>query len=484
MLTRSTFAAVVWMSLAVTWSLADDQLPWAADYAAACQQANAQGKLVLLHFYSDDCPPCVRVERNVFSQPAVAEAVGRCCVPVKVHVRKTPELATKYRVQQWPTDVFVRPDGQEVTRSVSPQSPDVYINMTTSIAAAAGVNAARQTAQNIPPAQPSSATTPAPWTAPSAQGTVAQVNAQADAAPPWMVQGAGDTKQQLQQTAQQYGQSAQQLQQGVQQQAQQQGQQVWQTAQGQVNQAATGYAQYAQQAAQQASQNTQQSAQQSTQAAADAAKEVINRYAQPLTQSPPVAPQFASLPATQPAPTSMPWQAPSAPAFAATNAPPAAWAPPAGQPTQTLAAAAAAFPAEANPALAPAPAAQAAGSYPVAMSGYCPVTLATEKKWKKGQPQFGVMHRRRTFLFASEVEQKKFLLEPDRYSPVMTGYDPVKFMQTGELVDGNAGYSLTYRKQVYLFTDDTSLKTFWQNPAQFTEGLRQAMTQQEGRTLR
>jgi YHS domain-containing protein len=125
-----------------------------------------------------------------------------------------------------------------------------------------------------------------------------------------------------------------------------------------------------------------------------------------------------------------------------------------------------------------------AGAYPVAMEGYCPVTLAAERKWKKGQAQFGAVHRRRTFLFTSEAAQQKFLADPDRFSPVMVGYDPVKFMQTGELVDGRATYSLTYRKQVYLFTDDASLKTFWTNPSQFTEGLRQAMSRQEGRTIR
>lgn len=130
------------------------------------------------------------------------------------------------------------------------------------------------------------------------------------------------------------------------------------------------------------------------------------------------------------------------------------------------------------------PANVATSAYPVAMEGYCPVTLATERKWKKGQAQFGAVHRRRTFLFVSQAEQQKFLADPDRYSPVMVGYDPVKFLQTGELVDGRVANALTYRKQVYLFTDDAALKSFWMNPAQFTEGLRQAMSQTDGRTIR
>jgi thioredoxin-related protein/YHS domain-containing protein len=483
MAVRNSLTAIVLLAIAACTTQADDQLPWASDFAAACQQANAQGKLVLVHFYSDDCPPCVRVERNVFSQAAVAEAVGKTCVPVKVHARKSAELAAKYGVQQWPTDVFVLPNGQEVSRSISPQSPDQYIQMANSMAAASGVPAGRQNNGTVAGAPPQ-ASAIAPWAAAVPQNAIAQVNAQADAVAPWMAQGAADARQQVQQTAQQVQQGAQQLQQGTQQQAQQ----AWQYAQGQTQQAmnATTQAtqQFGQQATQavaagtQAAQQTAQSAQQSTQAAADAAKEIINRYATPLGTTPPaVTPPGTAAPAAGNAP----WQQPAS--VAANSAPPLG----ATAPAQTLAPTnnVAASPQDTNPALAPSAPAAAANNYSIAMGGYCPVTLATEKKWKKGQPQFGVMHRRRTFLFASEVEQKKFLLDPDKYSPVMTGYDPVKFMQTGELVDGSAAYSLTYRKQIYLFTSDASLKSFWQNPVQFTEGLRQAMNQQErGTSLR
>ncbi len=451
MAVRTSLAAGLLLACCVLASAAEDQLPWAADFAQACQQANAQGKLVLLHFYSDDCPPCVRVERNVFSQAAVAEAVGRNYVPVKVHVRKTPALAAKYQVQQWPTDVFVTPEGLEVKRSVSPQAPDDYINLTNAVAATAGVGAGRTNKA----AAPSPA---APWLMASPSNAIAQVSNQAEAPAPWIAPGAAAAAQQTaQQTAQQVQQSAQRVQQNV----QQAGQQAWQYGQAQANQTMLNTTQAAQQATQQVS----QTAQQSTQAAADTAKEVINRYAQPLSQ---------------PAAAGASWQPPSvagAPAFAPFSA----------QPTQTLAPAstgsASAY--ETNPALAPPPAAIASGSYPIAMDGFCPVTLANERKWKKGQLQFGAIHRRRTFLFASEAEQQKFLLAPDRYSPVLVGYDPVRFMQTGELVDGTATYSLTYRKQVYLFSDDASLKAFWQNPSQFTDGLRQAMTRNErGPTLR
>ncbi|WP_254506732.1 thioredoxin family protein [Anatilimnocola floriformis] len=471
LLTRGFLFACTLLAMSARLS-AEDQIPWAEDFAIACQQAGAQGKLVLLHFYSDDCPPCVRVEKNVFSQPEVGAAIGRTCVPVKVHARKTPALVAKYRVQAWPTDVFVTPAGLELTRTVSPQSPTDYISMVNTVAISTGAGVGKS----------------------NNNGTITQVSGQT--ATNYMAAGAAQTAQQMQATGQQLQSGAQQAQASAQQAAQQQ----WLNAQAQANQyaaqanqyaagaqaqagqyvagaqaqasqyaasaqtQASQYAASAQQAGQQFSQNTQQQ----TQAAADQAKEVINRYSQPYAQAAAAGgwqpPGFAA-PAAAPAAAVA---AAAAPQFAQASAPPQN-PQPAAQP---------------QPPAGGANVALASGTYPVAMEGFCPVTLAVERKWKKGQPQFGAVHRRRTFLFTSAAEQQKFLAEPDRYSPVMVGYDPVKFMQTGELVDGRATYSLTYRKQVYLFNDDTSLKSFWQNPGQFTEGLRQAMTQAESKTLR
>lgn len=409
-----------------------DCIPWAEDFAAACQQANAQGKVVLLHFVCDNCSWCVKLEQNVFNQPTVGEAVGRCCVPVKVHAGKTPALAARYNVKQFPTDVFVTPAGLELTRTVSPQTPSNYIQMVNTVGTTAGVGLAVKNGAN---------------------NTIAQVSNQANT---YLTTTASSSAQTFQQSVNQAQQSAQQA-----------TQQSWQYAQDQANQLATN----GQQAA--------QAAQHQTQAAADAAKEVLNRYSQPFQPAAAAAWQPPSFGGNA-APPSGINAAPSvvgtvqqqyAPNFAAQPAAPAPAV--AAAPVNSV-------PATATPGAPPA----IAANYPVALDGYCPVSLLSERKWKKGQQQFGARHRWRTYLFASEVEQQKFLADPDRYCPVIAGYDPVKFMQTGQLVDGRPTFSLTYKKQIYLFTDDTSLKTFWQNPSQFTEGLRQAMTRAEGHTLR
>ena len=121
------------------------------------------------------------------------------------------------------------------------------------------------------------------------------------------------------------------------------------------------------------------------------------------------------------------------------------------------------------------PAEVAVEAYPLALDGYCAVTLAAERTWKQGDARYGAIHRRRTFLFATQAEQEKFLADPDRYCPVLTGCDPVIYLRTGKLVDGSPKFSLTFRKQVYLFADEASLQAFQKDAHQLTEGLKQAM---------
>ena len=128
---------------------------------------------------------------------------------------------------------------------------------------------------------------------------------------------------------------------------------------------------------------------------------------------------------------------------------------------------------EARPDTAPLP------EYTVAMDGYCPVTIHESRKWAKGDPRFGAIHRRRTFLFATAAEQETFLRDPDRYTPILTGYDPLRFLKTGELVDGSPKFGLTYRREVYLFTDEDSLKSFFDKPAQYAEEIREAMLRRD-----
>ena len=104
--------------------------------------AAEQRRLVLLHFYNDNCGPCVRLEQNVFSKPEVAEAVAQNYLAVKVHAGKNPQLAIAVPHQSMAHGCVCDAVGPRSFRTVSPQKPEEYIAVLNQVASQAGVGAA------------------------------------------------------------------------------------------------------------------------------------------------------------------------------------------------------------------------------------------------------------------------------------------------------------------------------------------------------
>lgn len=168
----------------------------------------------------------------------------------------------------------------------------------------------------------------------------------------------------------------------------------------------------------------------------------------PVTAVPPAVAAVPTAPVTPPTPA--PTQ-PAAPVFAQ-PAPAAQQL--AAQPT------AVAQPAAAQP--------DTHGSMPLGLEGFCPVTLADRGAWVEGRAQWGARHRGRTYLFAGPDEQKAFLADPDRYSPALSGDDPVLAFETGKSTPGQRRFGVTYQQRVYLFATPETRSTFAANPDRYT----------------
>ncbi len=113
----------------------------------------------------------------------------------------------------------------------------------------------------------------------------------------------------------------------------------------------------------------------------------------------------------------------------------------------------------------------------ISLQGNCPVTIAEAGKWTKGDPQFGAVHRGKTYLFASAAEQQKFLAAPDKYSPVLGGNDPVVMYHEGRYVAGSAVYGAMYKKRMYLFSTPAAKAEFATNPTKYEQAVFMAETQ-------
>jgi protein disulfide-isomerase len=392
-----------------------DEVKWYPNLESALQTAREQNRPLLLHFWSPECPKCLQADEAVFSRSSVAETLADFYVPVKINVLEQPETAHRQRVQSLPQDVILSSDGKELHRLITPASPQQYIAQLSAMAFRSGLT---------PNGSEESSVWGGPSSALAAHDTIDPLSGEVARA-----------------SAPSYGSLA--------------GSEASQDAVDPI--AATAVA------------------------AASQPQEVINRFARRSAEMATPAADPVEVKPEQPAATaSAPsaqrrWGAwPERPLEPAT-APAAQEVATSAAPTQ--------IPAATPAAPARSPGRNAAGSSmpqagprpPLGLDGYCPVTLLKKDVWKQGDPRYGVIHRGRLFLFAGSDEAEAFFRNPDEYSPVLAGIDPVHLADSGEPLEGKRAHGVVYRKRVYLFSSEQNLQRFWQDPEKYVSPIRQAM---------
>ncbi len=86
----------------------------------ALAQAKKDGKLVFVDVGAYWCPPCHKLDEEVFIEPAVGEALSKGYVAVHIDAEKGegPELVREYHVQAYPTLLVLEAGGVEKGRVV------------------------------------------------------------------------------------------------------------------------------------------------------------------------------------------------------------------------------------------------------------------------------------------------------------------------------------------------------------------------------
>jgi len=126
------YAAISLVTLTLTLAGAGfcrGEIAWEGKLRDAHAKAKRESKLMLLHFYSDNCVWCDRLEEGAFRSQSVIQTINDNFVPVKIHGTENKKLAEMFKVSAFPTDVVVTTDGKALAHSVSPQQPDRYIAM-------------------------------------------------------------------------------------------------------------------------------------------------------------------------------------------------------------------------------------------------------------------------------------------------------------------------------------------------------------------
>ena len=84
--------------------------------ALARREAAPRHALVVVDFYTDWCGWCRVLDRAVYPDPAVRRQLDRAVFLRLDAEREGAEAARRYRVDGFPTIVFIDPDGKEVGR--------------------------------------------------------------------------------------------------------------------------------------------------------------------------------------------------------------------------------------------------------------------------------------------------------------------------------------------------------------------------------
>lgn len=384
-------AAITLLLAAPTWSAAAEEgLHWETNLEAAQRLALQTDRLVLIHFGAPWCPPCQRLEQQVFSQPGFGRELAASYVAVKLNFDHFPATARQFGIEAIPADVIITPQGQLVRKVQSPSSADAYVNAMNQIAVAARGPVSQPVAQNNAQRPPAAEAPPAPSS--SERDRYADYyNRRGPEASP-------DPSVAVQQAS---------------------GQEATRPATEQDPASAQGYCQVP-------------------------PYQGDDRYADRGAPRQPPAPNPGN----------------SAGPAAGAGAPPSQQRKP--------------DPRLASRAAAPSTPRIPAGNPPLAMDGYCPVSLEEQRVWKEGDTRFGAIHRGRTYLFSGPSEQQKFLANPDRYSPVISGNDPVLALDQNQAVSGQREHGVFYNGRIYLFSSESSLDVFRRNPSRYAADIIQA----------
>ena len=113
----------------VTWYQYDDGLA----------KAKKEKKHMMVHFYTNSCGWCKKMDRNTFGNEDVKEVLNESYVPIKVNgqsARKVKldgedvterQLAGMYRVRAYPITWFLKPSGERIAPRLGYASPEEFI---------------------------------------------------------------------------------------------------------------------------------------------------------------------------------------------------------------------------------------------------------------------------------------------------------------------------------------------------------------------
>lgn len=141
-----THSIALWSSLlsvafVVTSSQAEDYkgferartIDWRSSYRKAVDEANRDGKPLVVCVTASWCGPCRQMKQLTFNDSRVIELVQAQFVPYMIDADEHPELVTGFGIEAYPTTLVIAPDLSILKRLPGFQSPSDLVNVMSSV---------------------------------------------------------------------------------------------------------------------------------------------------------------------------------------------------------------------------------------------------------------------------------------------------------------------------------------------------------------
>lgn len=109
--------------------VAASQVVWRASFPAALAEAKRTGKPIFIDFYTTWCGPCKYLDAVTYKDARFV-AESKKWVMVKVDAEKNAanvKLAKKYKINGYPSMLFLKPSGKEADRAVGGYPPELLV---------------------------------------------------------------------------------------------------------------------------------------------------------------------------------------------------------------------------------------------------------------------------------------------------------------------------------------------------------------------
>ncbi|QEH32877.1 Thiol:disulfide interchange protein DsbD [Aquisphaera giovannonii] len=103
----------------------------------------------------------------------------------------------------------------------------------------------------------------------------------------------------------------------------------------------------------------------------------------------------------------------------------------------------------------------------LALSGYCPVSLVSDKKLITGQTEYAVVHEGRLYRFANLLTFNLFRRDPGRYIPVNGGNCPVSELDRHATQPGSPRHGVLFQGRLFLCSSEADRRAFLAQPEKY-----------------